>query len=489
MIDWLVLSPFLLFTIAVALLFDFYNGLHDAANSIATVVATRALPVWGALLLAASFNFLGAFVGTAVAAAIGKGIIDPAIVSTQVVLAALIGAIFWSVLTVVLGIPISSSQSLVGGLIGAGLARAGASALQLPVDGELAALGHILGIGALVGACIGLVIALAGRVHLLKGLLMGAAVGSAVWLVGHILGVAYLPGTLLAAIVIGGLGGLVVGLVRKQHRVGSAFLGVFILGFVAVSVHMMKLALPSGDGIEGSIQQVFASIDDGMTSLVALFGIHSSYQVLDVAAIKLSKLTATILFIAYSPFIGFCLAFFLSMLVAWSFHHVAPGKVKHLFRWLQIGSSSFYSLGHGRNDAQKTMGVITALLVANGALATFEVPYEVIVASGLAIALGTLIGGHRIVRTMGGKLTHLDTSQGFCAETASAISLTFLADKGVPVSTTHSITGSILGVGTFQRVSAVSWGVARRIVMAWVITIPLAAGVAALVYWGLGIFL
>jgi PiT family inorganic phosphate transporter len=160
-----------------------------------------------------------------------------------------------------------------------------------------------------------------------------------------------------------------------------------------------------------------------------------------------------------------------------------------VFRLLQIGSSSFYSHGHGRNDAQKTMGVITALLVADGALSTFDVPFEVVVACGLAIALGTLIGGHRIVRTMGGKLTHLDTYQGFAAETSSAVVLTFLADKGVPVSTTHSITGSILGVGTFQRASAVSWGMARRIVTAWVITIPLAAIVAAILYGVLGLFL
>ncbi|MCA1819077.1 MAG: inorganic phosphate transporter, partial [Halobacteriales archaeon] len=173
------------------------------------------------------------------------------------------------------------------------------------------------------------------------------------------------------------------------------------------------------------------------------------------------------------------------LVISWAFRHASPGRVKHLFRYLQIGSASFYSHGHGRNDAQKTMGVITALLVANGVLTTFEVPVEVILASGLAIALGTLIGGHKVVRTMGTRLTHLDTSQGFAAETSSAIGLAFLADKGVPVSTTHSITGSILGVGAFQRASAVSWGTARRIVTAWIITIPAAAVVAALAYWAL----
>ena len=477
MIDWLALSPFLLFAIAVALLFDFYNGLHDAANSIATVVATRALPVWAALVLAASFNFIGAFAGTAVAAAIGKGLVDPAIVTTHLVLAALIGAIFWSVLTVVLGIPISSSQSLIGGLLGAALAAGGMGAIQMPAPGELSALGLLLGEGALVGAAVGLVVALATRQRPIAFTLVGATVASAVWLVAHILGEVILPGAVLGMTVLGGLLGLAIGILRRGHLVGWVSLGVFAFGFVAVALDMLRGSL-------GVAAVAFGALQDAAGAL----GLSSGYTLVDVPTVKMSKLTATILFIAYSPFVGFCLAFLLSMLVAWAFHHVPPGKVKHLFRWLQIGSSSFYSHGHGRNDAQKTMGVITALLVANGVLSDFTVPYEVIVASGLAIALGTLIGGHKIVRTMGGKLTHLDTSQGFCAETASAISLTFLADKGVPVSTTHSITGSILGVGTFQRVSAVSWGVARRIVSAWLITIPLAAGVAALVYWGMAPF-
>src|SRR5215210_4774050 len=172
-IDWSFVTPLVLITMLVALLFDFYNGLHDAANSIATVVATRALPVWGALVLAAGFNFLGAFAGTAVAAAIGKGIIDPAIVTTQVVLAALLGAIFWSVLTVILGIPISSSQSLIGGLLGAGLAAAGWSAIQTPAPGELATLGHMLLRGALAGGALGLVVALVAKTRWFAGLAVG----------------------------------------------------------------------------------------------------------------------------------------------------------------------------------------------------------------------------------------------------------------------------------------------------------------------------
>jgi PiT family inorganic phosphate transporter len=393
MIDWTVLTPLVLLTIIVALVFDFYNGLHDAANSIATVVATRALPVWAALLLAASFNFIGAFAGTAVAATIGSGIIATNVIDTPMVLAALVGAIAWSVLTVVLGIPISSSQSLIGGLIGAAVAKAGLAGVQWPTAANVGDLGVILGKGALEGLVVGLLLALLARGSWKAGLLLGAATGSAanlVWAIFH--------------------------------------------GF------------------------------------------------------KIQKLLATVLFIAYSPFIGFVMAFVLTTVIAWAFHRGAPGRVKHLFRFLQVGSSSFYSFGHGTNDAQKTMGVITALLLAVGAVhATagkpFPVPSEVIFASGLAIALGTLIGGHKIVRTMGTRLTHLDTSQGFAAETSSALGLYYLAQFGVPVSTTHSITGSILGVGAFQRASAVSWGTARRIVTAWVITIPAAAVVAAISYW------
>jgi PiT family inorganic phosphate transporter len=395
MIDWTVLGALALLTIAVALLFDFYNGLHDAANSIATVVATRALPVWGALLLAASFNFLGAFAGTAVAATVGSGIIAKGIVSVDLVLAALVGAIFWSVLTIFLGIPISSSQSLIGGLIGAAMAKAGLAGVQFPHWADVQPVVTLLGQGGSIGAVAGLALALGARSSPKAGITLGAATGSA------------------------------------AHLVWAIFHGF-----------------------------------------------------------KIQKLLATVLFIAYSPFIGFALAFGFTAAIAWLFHRVPPSQVKHLFRFLQIGSSSFYSFGHGTNDAQKTMGVITALLLAVGAVhATpgkdFPVPPEVIWACGIAIALGTLIGGHKVVRTMGTKLTHLDTSQGFAAETSSAIGLHYLAKFGVPVSTTHSITGSILGVGAFQRASAVSWGTARRIVTAWVITIPAAAIVAALVYWAL----
>ncbi|HLF16094.1 MAG TPA: inorganic phosphate transporter [Candidatus Thermoplasmatota archaeon] len=387
MVDWLGLEPLLIFAILVALLFDFYNGLHDSANSIATVVATRALPVWAALILASVANFAGAFWGLEVANTVGK-IILPAEVTITMVIAALLGAIFWSVITVVLGIPISSSHALVGGLIGAGLAAAGVDAIDRSSFDHAGEAGHILLLGAIAGAVFGTAIAALSRSRILPGLLLGAWAGSAALLVWNI------------------------------------------------------------------------------------------YQ----GAVTVKGLFATVLFIAYSPFIGFCLAFTFGTVVAWIFHKAPPGKVKHLFRFLQVGSSTFYSLGHGRNDAQKTMGVIAALLLAGGVTTEFTVPREVIVACGIAIGLGTIIGGWKIVRTMGTRLTHLDTSQGFVAETSSALGLHFMAEHGVPVSTTHSITGAILGVGALQRVSAVSWGVARRVVMAWIITIPLAATVAALAY-------
>lgn len=395
MIDWLSLAPLLLFAILVALIFDFYNGLHDAANSIATVVATRALPVWAALVLASAANFAGAFWGLEVANTVGK-IIPEDIVTIHMVLAALFGAIAWSVLTVILGIPISSSHSLIGGLLGAAVAAAGLGAIDWPGYSDMAPTLRVLWDGAWPGAIAGTLLGLAARKrNPLPYTLLGAWVGSAAWLVWKI------------------------------------FTG----------------------------------------------------------ALSIPRLGATVLFIAYSPFIGFCLAFTFGAVVTWIVHKAPPGKVKSVFRVLQVGSSAFYSLGHGRNDAQKTMGVIAALLIAGGVTSEFTVPREVIFASGAAIALGTILGGWKIVRTMGTKLTHLDTRQGFVAETSSAIGLHFMAEHGVPVSTTHSITGAILGVGALQRISAVSWGVARRIVAAWVITIPLAAGVAAVCYWLLGLVL
>jgi PiT family inorganic phosphate transporter len=316
--------------IVVALVFDFLNGFHDAANSIATVVSTRVLSPQYAVAWAAFFNFVAAFVlGTHVAKTIGKGMIDITVVNQEVIAAGLLGAIFWNILTWYYGLPVSSSHALIGGYAGAAVAKAG-------------------------------------------------------------------------------------------------------------------------------------------------FG-----------ALLLSGWVKPMLFIVLAPMIGLGLALLLSIAVTWIFRRWAPGRLDQLFRRLQLVSAGVYSLGHGGNDAQKTMGIITGLLVASGHLATFEVPLWVVLVSHAAIALGTLFGGWRIVKTMGSKITKLQPFGGFCAETAGAITLIGATLGGIPVSTTHTITGAIVGVGATRRVSAVRWGVAGRIVWAWVLTIPIAAVVAAAAYFGL----
>jgi PiT family inorganic phosphate transporter len=314
--------------ILVALTFDFLNGFHDAANSIATVVSTRVLTPQQAVLWAAFFNFVAAFVlGTGVAKTIGKGMIDISVVDQTVILAGLLGAIFWNLLTWYFGLPVSSSHALIGGYAGAAVARAG--------------LGAILPAG---------------------------------W--------------------------------------------VKPLGFIVLA-----------------------------------------------------------------PLIGMTLAFALTIAVTWIFRRWHPSRLDRLFRRLQLVSAGLYSLGHGGNDAQKTMGIITGLLVASNKLSSFAVPLWVVMISHAAIAAGTMFGGWRIVRTMGTRITKLQPFGGFCAETAGAITLVGATLGGIPVSTTHTITGAIIGVGATKRFSAVQWGVAGRIVWAWVITIPVSALVAAGFYF------
>jgi PiT family inorganic phosphate transporter len=321
-------SPLLLLLIATALVFDFLNGLHDAANSIATIVSTRVLRPSLAVFWAAFFNFVAfLFFGLHVAETVGKGIIEPDIVTAGVIFAALCGAITWNVITWLFGIPSSSSHALIGGLVGAGAARAGWSAV--------------------------------------------------VW---------------------------------------SGFL---------------KTA----------------------------------------AAIVLS------------PLLGFVLSLALIAGVSWIFVRSTPLVVDTLFRVLQFGSAALYSLGHGGNDAQKTMGLIAVLLYSQGRMPDgFHVPLWVVLSCQSAMALGTLFGGWRIVHTMGSKITHLTPMRGFCAEAGGAITLFLATALGVPVSTTHTITGAIVGVGAARRTSAVRWNVAEGIVVAWVLTLPAAAAVAAAVY-------
>jgi PiT family inorganic phosphate transporter len=325
--------PLLVGLIIVALAFDFLNGLHDAANSIATIVSTRVLRPQTAVAWAAFFNFIAfLFFGLHVAETLGTGIIAATVVDPRVIFGALAGAIAWNVVTWMLGIPSSSSHALIGGLVGAGVAKAGLSAI--------------------------------------------------VWT-------------------------------------------------------------------------------------------------------GLSKTTAAIVL---SPLTGFFLALMLVLIVSWWHVRATPYAVDRRFRVMQFMSASLYSLGHGGNDAQKTMGIIAVLLYSQGHLGSkFYVPFWVVITCQAAMGLGTLFGGWRIVKTMGSKITRLTPVQGFCAETGGAITLFGATWLGIPVSTTHTITGAIIGVGAARRISAVRWSVANNIVMAWIITIPASATIAALAYWAVGL--
>ena len=343
-------------SILIALSFDFINGFHDAANSIATVVSTRVLSPRWAVVWAAAFNFLAAFIfGIAVAKAISSGLVDPKQVTQYVIIAALAGAIIWDLLTWWWGLPTSSSHALIGGLAGAAIARAG-------------------------------------------------------WQV----------------------------LVREP-----------------------KLTWPIIGTIPG-------------------LGV---------------KWMSTIIFIVLAPLMGLILGLILMVAVSWIFHRSAPRTVDKLFRRLQLLSAASYSLGHGGNDAQKTMGIIAGALLAGGYLTQQQFAsgwgqykWPIILSAHAAMGLGTYFGGWRIVRTMGTRITKLKPVGGFCAEGAGAITLFLSIHLGIPVSTTHTITGAIIGVGSTSRLSAVRWGVAKRIVWAWILTIPASAIVAALIFWAIRMF-
>ncbi len=314
--------------IIIALIFDFLNGFHDSANSIATVVSTRVLTPRKAVMFAAFFNLVAAFMfDVHIAKTIGKGLVDLQVVNEYVIMTGLLGAITWNLITWYYGLPSSSSHALMGGYAGAAIAKAG---------------------------------------------------------FGSILASGWVP---------------------------------------------------------------------------------------------------TIIFMAVAPLMGMVMGFILMLSLAWIFHNRSSARVNSSFRKLQLVSAAFYSLGHGTNDAQKTMGIITGLLVTAGYLSTFDVPFWVVLISHFAIAMGTMFGGWRIVKTMGQKITKLKPSDGFCAETAGAFTLLITAFGGISVSTTHTITGAIMGVGATKRLSAVRWGVAGNIVMAWILTIPASALVGALCYW------
>ncbi len=316
--------------VLLAIAFDFMNGFHDAANSIATVVSTGVLRPMHAVMFAAFFNFIAVFVfHLSVAATVGKGIVEPGVVDTHVVFGALIGAITWNLITWYYGIPSSSSHALIGGIVGAAVAKAGTNVL--------------------------------------------------------------------------------------------------------VAAGILK----------------------------------------------------TVAFIFVSPLLGYLLGSLMMVAVAWIFRRTRPGRVDKWFRRLQLVSAGAYSLGHGGNDAQKTIGIIWMLLIATGYTAAGDSapPMWVIVSCYVAIAIGTMFGGWRIVKTMGQRITKLKPVGGFCAETGGAMTLFIATGLGIPVSTTHTITGAIVGVGSTQRASAVRWGVAGNIVWAWILTIPASALVAALAYW------
>ena len=335
-------------TVVLALVFDFLNGFHDAANSIATVVSTRVLSPRLAVVWAAIFNFLAAFLlGTAVAKTIGTGMIRLEIVTQYVVMAGLVGAILWDLVTWLLGLPTSSSHALIGGYAGAAMGRA---------------------------------------------------------------------------------------IVLHGWRAAPAVI------------------IPGG-------------------------------------------WTKTLVFIVVAPVLGLVLGFVFMVAISWIFRRRSPRQVDTLFRKLQLFSAAAYSLGHGGNDAQKTMGIVAGALYTAGVLSKrdFEANWghwhwPIILAAHTAIALGTYFGGWRIVHTMGSKITKLKPVGGFCAESAGALTLWGTALAGIPVSTTHTITGAIVGVGTTRRISAVRWGVARRIVWAWILTIPAAAAVSMLTFWAIRMF-
>jgi PiT family inorganic phosphate transporter len=327
------LTVLAIFIILLALLFDFLNGMNDAANSIATIVSTRVLSPKKAVAWAAFFNLVAAFgFGVGVAKTIGKGIVTPDILSLWFVLAVLTGAVLWTYTCTMLGIPISVSHALVGGIIGAGLMKGGYSTLM-------------------------------------------------------------------------------------------------INGIIKIAV-----------------------------------------------------------FIVFSPIIGMFLAIIFYTAVAWAFRNWAPWRIDRLFRTGQLASSALFSLGHGANDAQKTMGIIVMVLVSAGWQNDFHVPLWVILSCHAAIALGTLLGGWRVVHTMGMRVTKLVPASGFCAELAAAVSIIGNSFAGIPVSTTHTITGGIIGVGSMRRFSAVKWGVAGNIMLAWVLTLPGAALLSGLAYLVMSVF-
>ena len=475
LLGFVVDHPFITIAIVVALIFDFVNGFHDAANAIATVVATKVLTPGQALILAAVFNFIGPFIlGTAVAATIGKGIIETGTIDPlllpSIIFGALTGAIVWNLITWYVGLPSSSSHALVGGLVGAALAAVGPAGIVMPTWKEMLAIGETVVAGILAGLLLGALAYGASRAKLPRSLftilaLVGAA--SMAWVYySHnappsgdwkaVLGYALTLGTMLF---IGAIAGAVVWVSTQQRMSPALIPGFALFGACLALVIGVLVGSPLTVG--------------GVTLIETL---------------KLGGITKTVLFMVVSPILGFFAGFLLSSAVSWFALRRDPSKVSSGSKKAQIFSASFYALMHGTNDAQKTMGIIAVLLIAAGTLssgtgASLDIPTWVFLSAAGAMGLGTLTGGWRIIKTMASKITHLTPIQGFSAETGGGVVLVGMAQAGIPVSTTHAITASIMGVGATKRASAVRWGVGRRIIGAWIFTIPASALCAFIAYY------
>lgn len=454
---FVVEHPFITATILSALLFDFVNGFHDSANAIATVVATKVLTPLQAVAMAGFFNFIGPFVlGTAVAATVGKGIIHATKIDAAllpgIVFAALAGAIIWDLITWYVGLPTSSSHALVGGLIGAGLAAVGPSAVVMPKWEEWLQSAEFAVLGAL-GGVVGAIVAFG--ISRLK-----------------------LPRPAMAPMSVAGALGLGLLYWRSHAFPGFADLNhalEYLMPFFAI----VFLGAVAGIVVWAATQQPMSL---RLTAGFAVFGACLALVVTTLSGdLKLGGVSKTLVFMVVSPILGFFSGFLLASAVAWVVRKQDPARVSSGSKRAQLFSSAFYALTHGTNDAQKTMGIIAVLLIATGAAADsaeFHIPTWVIVMSAAAMGFGTLFGGWRIVQTMAGRITHLTPAQGFAAETGGGVVLVGMAQAGIPVSTTHAISSSIMGVGATKRTSAVRWGVGRRIVGAWILTIPASAVMA-----------
>ena len=376
--------------IILALAFNFTNGLNDAANSIATIIATKSLSPIKAVALATFFNLLGPLIfTTAIAATIGKGIVDSGFLTTHIILAAMFGAVIWVFTTSMLGIPISSSHSLIGGLLGAGIA--------------------------------------------------GAGVGAILW--------------------------------PSWDLVQTVILAMLIGGLCSMFIYVAIAALRKDEW-------------RGKAPLAFLVGITVIIPALIIGGyLKISGILAVVIFIVISPMLGLISSFILGVVIMHLGSSKNPSRLNNMFRPLTIAAGSFQAIGHGANDAQNAMGIITAMLVAGGILSEFSVPLWVIFASCGAISMGTLLGGWRVVDKMANKITKIRPYQGFSASMAGGAVLSLMTSLGVPVSTTHAMSGAIMGAGATRGYSsAVRWGIVREIVAAWIITIPATAVVSWVVY-------